>query len=50
MRQEFEVIKERSVRVSERGWSVREVRFARLVALGRALSDPIRACAKMDGC
>ncbi|MCA1730523.1 MAG: metalloregulator ArsR/SmtB family transcription factor [Actinobacteria bacterium] len=42
MRQEFEVVEEGSVRGSERGESVREERSARLVALGRAFSDPTR--------
>ena len=35
-------MEERSVRGFERGGPVREERSARLVALGRALSDPIR--------
>jgi ArsR family transcriptional regulator len=42
MRQEFEVIEERSGRGSEPDEMAGEERVARLVALGQALSDPIR--------
>jgi ArsR family transcriptional regulator, arsenate/arsenite/antimonite-responsive transcriptional repressor len=41
-RQRFEVVEERSGRASEPGEAAREERVTRLVALGRALSDPIR--------
>src|ERR671921_3039103 len=42
MRQEFEVIEERSGRSFEPDETTGEERVARLVALGQALSDPIR--------
>jgi ArsR family transcriptional regulator, arsenate/arsenite/antimonite-responsive transcriptional repressor len=42
MRQEFEVIEERSERGFEPDETAGEERVARLVALGQALSDPIR--------
>jgi ArsR family transcriptional regulator len=42
MRQEFEVIEERSRRRSEQEETAGEERVARLVALGQAFSDPIR--------
>ena len=42
MRQEFEVIEERSGRSFEPDETHGEERVARLVALGQALSDPIR--------
>jgi ArsR family transcriptional regulator, arsenate/arsenite/antimonite-responsive transcriptional repressor len=42
MRQEFEVVEERSVRRPEPNETAGEERVGRLVALGQALSDPIR--------
>jgi ArsR family transcriptional regulator, arsenate/arsenite/antimonite-responsive transcriptional repressor len=42
MRQEFEVIEERSGRRFEPQGTLEEERVSRLVALGQALSDPIR--------
>ena len=42
MRQEFDVIEERSGRRFEPDETLGEERVARLVALGQALSDPIR--------
>jgi ArsR family transcriptional regulator len=42
MRREFEVIQENAVRVPGSGVTTEEERVGRLVALGRALSDPIR--------
>src|ERR687894_3063817 len=42
MRQEFEVVEERSVRGPEPDETAGEERVRRLVALGQALSDPIR--------
>ena len=42
MRQEFEVVEESAGRGPETDEAVQEERIARLVALGRALSDPIR--------
>jgi ArsR family transcriptional regulator len=42
MRQEFEIIEERSGRSFEPAETHGEERVARLVALGQALSDPIR--------
>ena len=42
MRQEFEVVEERSVRGLEPNEAAVEERVTRLVALGQALSDPIR--------
>ena len=42
MRQEFELIEERSGRSFESNETLGEERVARLVALGQALSDPIR--------
>ena len=42
MRQEFEVVEERAGQRPETDEAVQEERIARLVALGRALSDPIR--------
>ena len=41
-RQRFEVVEERSGRTSGRDGGAQQERVARLVALGRALSDPIR--------
>ncbi|MCA1849358.1 MAG: hypothetical protein LC704_10335, partial [Actinobacteria bacterium] len=41
-RQRFEVVEERSGRASEQSGVTPEERVVRLVALGRALSDPIR--------
>ena len=42
VRREFEVVERRSGRGRERNEAAWEERVARLVALGRALSDPIR--------
>ena len=42
MRQEFEVVEERAGQRPETDEAVQEERIARLVALGRAFSDPIR--------
>src|SRR5919112_2236780 len=42
MRQEFEVVEERSGRAPEPDETAGEERVARLLALGQALSDPIR--------